>query len=102
MNIKLVVLYILGQILSIVSAGVALFWSAGRIDRWPAWAVIAIWLVWFAAEDIIILRFNPHLMAERMAPPQEAKAWNRAILSIIRFICPAWGECWLCMAWRKS
>ncbi len=84
MNTKLVALYFLGEILSLVSAGVALFWSAGRIDWWPAWTVIAVWLIWFTAVDMIILRFNPDLMAERLAPPKEAKVWDRAILSVIR------------------
>jgi protein-S-isoprenylcysteine O-methyltransferase Ste14 len=84
MNTKLVTLYFLGEILSIASAGVAMFWSAGRIDWWPAWTVIAVWLVWFTVVDIIILRFNPDLMAERMAPPEGAKVWDRVILSIIR------------------
>jgi len=73
MNTKLVALYFLDQILSLACAGVALFWSA-----------IAVWLVWFTAVDILILRFNPDLMAERLAPPKGAKAWDRAILSIIR------------------
>jgi len=64
--------------------GVAVFWSAGRIDWWPAWAAIAVWLAWFAATDILILRFNPDLMAERLTPPKGAKTWDRAILSILR------------------
>ncbi len=63
---------------------VALFWSAGRIDWWPAWAAIAVWLIWFTVMDIIILRFNPDLMAERLSPPKGAKTWDRAILSILR------------------
>jgi protein-S-isoprenylcysteine O-methyltransferase Ste14 len=84
MNAKLIALYILDQILGIVGVGVALFWSAGRIDWWPGWAVLAVWLVWFTAMDIVILRFNPDLMAERLAPPKGAKAWDRAILSILR------------------
>jgi protein-S-isoprenylcysteine O-methyltransferase Ste14 len=84
MNKKLVALYIFDQILSIVGVGVVLFWSAGRIDWWAAWAVIGVWLVWFAAMDIVILRFNPDLMAERLLPPKGAKAWDRAILSILR------------------
>jgi protein-S-isoprenylcysteine O-methyltransferase Ste14 len=64
--------------------GVAVFWSAGRIDWWPAWAAIAVWLACFTAMDIILLRFNPELMAERLAPPKGAKTWDRAILSILR------------------
>ncbi len=84
MNKKLIALYFLGQVLSLVSAGVILFWSAGRIDWWAAWAVIGVWVAWFAAIDIVILRFNPGLMAERLLPPKGAKAWDRAILSILR------------------
>jgi len=84
MNTKLIALYILDQILGIVGMGVALFWSAGRIDWWSAWAAIAVWLVWFTAMDIVILRFNPELMAERLTPPKGAKTWDRAILSILR------------------
>jgi protein-S-isoprenylcysteine O-methyltransferase Ste14 len=84
MKTKLVILYILDQILGIVGMGVALFWSAGRIDWWPAWAAIAVWLACFTAMDIIILRFNPDLMAERLVPPKGAKTWDKAILSILR------------------
>ena len=84
MNKKLIFLYILDQVLSIAGMGVALFWSAGRMDWWPAWAAIAVWLAWFTAMDIVILRFNPGLMAERLSPPKGAKKWDRAILSILR------------------
>ena len=86
MNTKLIGLYILDQILSIFGVAVALFWSAGRIDWWPAWAVIVVWLAWFTAMDILILRFNPGLMAERLAPPEGAKTWDKAILSILRLM----------------
>jgi protein-S-isoprenylcysteine O-methyltransferase Ste14 len=84
MDKKLVAFFFLGQILSIASAGVAMLWSAGRIDWWPAWAVMAVWLVWFTVEDITLLRFNPGLMAERLIPPKDAKSWDSAILSILR------------------
>jgi protein-S-isoprenylcysteine O-methyltransferase Ste14 len=84
MNTKFIALYILDEILGIVGVGVALFWSAGRIDWWPAWAAIAVWLAWFTATDILILRFSPELMAERLAPPKGAKTWDKAILSILR------------------
>lgn len=84
MKTKLVILYVFGQVVSIASMGVALFWSAGRIDWWPPWAAIAVWSVWFAAMDIIVLRLNPDLLAERLSPPKGAKAWDRAILSLMR------------------
>jgi len=84
MNTKITVLYFLDQILSIFGMGVALFWSAGRIDWWPAWAAIAVWLVCFTAMDITIFRLNPDLLAERLNPPKGAMSWDRAILSILR------------------
>jgi protein-S-isoprenylcysteine O-methyltransferase Ste14 len=84
MNPKLIALYILDQILGIAGMGVALFWSAGRIDWWAAWAAIAVWLAFYTAMDILLLRFNPELMAERLKPPKGAKSWDRTIMSIFR------------------
>ena len=84
MNAKRIALYVLDQILSLAAMGVAIFWSAGRIDWWPPWAAIGVWLAYFAATDIIMLRLNPDLMAERLSPPKGAKTWDRAIVSVIR------------------
>jgi protein-S-isoprenylcysteine O-methyltransferase Ste14 len=86
MNKKVIVLYAFDQVLSLLAAGVALFWSAGRLDWWAAWAVLAIWLAWFLATDIILVRLNPGLMAERLSPPKSAKAWDRAILITLRLV----------------
>ena len=86
MNKKLVTTFILGQLVSLASAGVAMLWSAGRIGWWPAWAVMAVWLVYFAAEDFVILRFNPALLHERLNPPRQAMSWDRAILSTLRLV----------------
>jgi protein-S-isoprenylcysteine O-methyltransferase Ste14 len=72
------------QILSVFAMAVALFWSAGRIDWWPAWAAIGVWLAFFTATDILLLRINPDLISERLAPPKGAKAWDRAIMSLFR------------------
>jgi len=86
MNTKRIVLYVLDQVLSILAMGVALFWSAGRMNWWPAWAAIAVWVVEFTAMDILLIRFNPELMTERQAPPKGAKSWDRTILSILRLL----------------
>jgi protein-S-isoprenylcysteine O-methyltransferase Ste14 len=84
MNKGLIALYFLDEILSIFGMGVALFWSAGRIDWWPAWAAIAVMLVWLTAIGIIIIRFHPDLLVERLAPAKGAKTWDKAIMSILR------------------
>lgn len=81
-----VVLFILGQLLSLAGAGAAIFWSAGRMDWWPAWAVIGVWILWFTAEDLIILRLNPQLLAERLNPPKNAESWDRKLLSLLRLM----------------
>jgi len=86
MNKKLIALHFLNEILGVAGMGVALFWSAGRMDWWPAWAAIVVWLAWYTAMDIIVIRFNPDLIAERLTPPKGAKAWDRAILSVLRLI----------------
>ena len=84
MSKKVVALYFLDQVVSVAAVGVAMFWSAGRIDWWPAWALIAVWLTCLTGMDIVVLRVNPGLMAERLSPPKGAKSWDRAIVSILR------------------
>lgn len=86
MKTKVVALYILDQVLSLAGMGVVVFWSAGRIDWWPPWAGMAVWLACFTAMDIILLRTNPDLMAERLSPPKGAKRWDRALLSTLRLL----------------
>jgi protein-S-isoprenylcysteine O-methyltransferase Ste14 len=66
--------------------GVALFWSAGQINWWPAWAAIAVMLGWITATFIVILRFNPNLLSERLGPRKGAKRWDIALMSIIGIV----------------
>jgi protein-S-isoprenylcysteine O-methyltransferase Ste14 len=86
MKTKSVIFYVLNQILGIVGMAVALFWSGGHIDWWPAWAAIVLWLACFTMEDIAILRSNPDLLVERLSPPKGAKAWDKAVTSILRLM----------------
>jgi protein-S-isoprenylcysteine O-methyltransferase Ste14 len=83
MDKKLVVRYAIRETMGLVIMGVALFWSAGRINWWPAWAAIAVMLAWIIATAIIILRYNPDLLAERLGPRKGAKPWDTAIMSIL-------------------
>ncbi len=84
MKTKLIFRYLLEHVLSLLAVGVALFWSAGRIDWWQAWAVIGVWVVDFITTDIILLKFNPDLAAERQSPPKSAKSWDTAIVITLR------------------
>jgi protein-S-isoprenylcysteine O-methyltransferase Ste14 len=83
MDTKLIARYAIRETMGIVVMGVALFWSAGQLDWWPAWASIAVMLAWTTATAIVILRFNPSLLAERLGPRKGAKPWDIAIMSIL-------------------
>jgi protein-S-isoprenylcysteine O-methyltransferase Ste14 len=78
--------HLLNDFLGLLGMAIALFWSAGRLDWWPAWAAILVWIVWFGSMDIFVLFKNPRLMEERLHPPKDAKAWDRAIMSSVRLI----------------
>ncbi len=78
--------YAIREMLGLVVMGVALFWSAGRIDWWPAWAVLAVMSAWITATAIVILRGNPALLAERLGPRKGAKRWDTIIMSLLGVI----------------
>jgi hypothetical protein len=61
--------------------GVALFWSAGRLDWLPAWGLVAVTFAWTAATLAVTLRAHPALLAERLGPRKGAKGWDTAIMS---------------------
>ncbi len=78
--------YAIRETLGLLVMGVALFWSAGRMDWWPAWAVLAVMAAWITATAIVIIRGNPDLLAERLGPRKGAKRWDTAIMSLLGLI----------------
>jgi protein-S-isoprenylcysteine O-methyltransferase Ste14 len=80
---KLFIRYAIRETMGIVIMAVALFWSAGTLDWWAAWAALAVMLAWSIATAVVILRFNPDLLAERLGPRKGAKAWDTAIMSLL-------------------
>jgi protein-S-isoprenylcysteine O-methyltransferase Ste14 len=86
MDIKLIARYAVRETMGLVVMGVALFFPAGRINWWPAWAALAVMLAWTTATAIVILRFNPDLLAERLGPRRGAKSWDTAILSVLGIV----------------
>ena len=75
--------YILRETMGIVIMGIALFWPAGKINWWQAWAVLAITLAWTLATGVVIARFHPALFAERLGPRKGARQWDTLLLSIL-------------------
>ncbi len=86
MKSRTIAFTLLEQVLSLAGAGVALFWSAGRLDWWAAWAALAVWVAWFTATDLLLIRRDPELMAERQTPPRDAKRWDRVLLGTLRLL----------------
>src|SRR5512146_2711748 len=86
MDKKLFARYLIRETLGIVVMGTALFWSGGKVGWWPAWAALGVMASWIIATAIIIFRFNPDLLAERLGPRQGARRWDTAILSFIGVI----------------
>lgn len=76
-------LYLFREVLSLIGMDVALFWSAGRIDWWPAWAALAVMAVWIAATAVIVLHYNPDLLAERLSRRKGEKPWDAAIVALM-------------------
>ncbi len=84
--------YLLREILGVVGMGVALFWSAGRIDWWQAWAALAVMTIWTVATAVVVLHYNPELLAERLERREGEKRWDVSIvasmglITLIRYI----------------
>ncbi|HNT53381.1 MAG TPA: isoprenylcysteine carboxylmethyltransferase family protein [Anaerolineaceae bacterium] len=83
MNRGIILRYMIREILGLITMGVALFWSAGRLNWWPAWAALGIMTAWIAATAAVILHHNPALLAERLGPRRGAKRWDIAIMSLL-------------------
>jgi protein-S-isoprenylcysteine O-methyltransferase Ste14 len=83
MDKKLIARYAIRETMGLAVMGVALFWSAGRIDWWAGWATMGVMFVWIVATAIVILRCRPDLLAERLGPRKGAKRWDTIIMSIL-------------------
>lgn len=83
MNSKLIVRYAIREVIGLAVMGAALFLAAGRVDWWGAWALLGVMLLWSIATAVVILRFNPALLAERLGPRKGAEKWDTAIMSLL-------------------
>ena len=78
-----VVLYCVRETLGLLTIGAALFWPAGTFAWWQAWAVLADTLAWTVGMGVVILIYNPSLLAERLGPRPNAKKWDTLIMSFL-------------------
>lgn len=66
------------------------FLAAGRLDWWPAWALVALTLTASGISRIIPARKYPDLLAERarFAEAEEVKPWDRVLMPIVGILGP--------------
>lgn len=86
MKDKLTLRFAIRETMGTVTVGVALFVSAGTLDWWPAWAVVAITFLWTLATGIVIARTHPDLFTERLGPRKGGKSWDVAIMGVIGLV----------------
>jgi protein-S-isoprenylcysteine O-methyltransferase Ste14 len=68
--------------------GALLFLAAGTV-AWPAaWAYLGIVVVILVAYSTVIARTHPDLVAERTAPPADAKAWDKPFAFLVSVAGP--------------
>lgn len=79
---KLMLRYAVRETLGVLLTGLALFWPAGDLCWWPAWALIAVTTAWVIATGTAIVRHRPDLLAERLGPRKGAKRWDLTIMSL--------------------
>jgi protein-S-isoprenylcysteine O-methyltransferase Ste14 len=83
MKDRLLLRFAIRETIGTIIVGVALFWSAGTLAWWPAWAVVAVTFVWTIATGVVIMRTNPDLLAERLGPRKGGKPWDTAIMGVV-------------------
>ena len=83
---RLVVKYFILEYVSVAVMGAAILLSAGRWNWLPAWVVIALMTVCLTGVGIVLLRYQPGLMIERMSPPKSSKKWDSILISILRLV----------------
>lgn len=81
-----VVRWLIREVLGILMVVVTLFIPAGRLDWWQGWALVGIYVVWSAANALILIPKNPELLIERATRKKSDKAWDAVILSIVGLI----------------
>jgi len=75
--------WLLREAMGIVIVALSLFLSAGRWDWAMGWALVGIYVIWSAANALILIPRSPELLAERGTRRKDVKSWDTMILSII-------------------
>lgn len=82
MDRKIATRFAIREILGVLFLAVALFWPAGTLRWWQAWALLGVTAGWIIGTGIVIARSNPDLFAERLGLRKGAKRWDTAMESL--------------------
>ena len=82
----LVARYAVRETLGLGVMAAALFWAAGTVDWWAAWAALGVMGAWTVATAVILITRSPGLLADRLGPGPGAKRWDVAIVSLLGLI----------------
>ncbi len=69
--------------MGLVVMAFSIFWAAVMMKWWSAWAALGVMAAWSVGTAVVILRFNPDLLAERLGPRKGAKLWDTLIISLL-------------------
>ncbi len=69
--------------MGIVMAAVILFLCAGRWDWVWGWATVGTLAFWVGATALVVIPRHPQVLAERLGPRKDAKAWDTALVSLV-------------------
>lgn len=71
------------QVLSgVLIIGIVLFLSAGRLDWWPAWIYLGVYILLLVYNSLTLMRKNPDLINERGRMAENQKSWDKIIMAI--------------------
>ena len=75
--------WLIRETLGTVFVGVVLFLAAGRLD-WPwGWALVGVYVLWVAANALILIPTSPELLVERASRKRSTESWDVTLLSVI-------------------
>jgi protein-S-isoprenylcysteine O-methyltransferase Ste14 len=70
------------EIFGCVMVAALLFIAAGRVDWAMGWALVALYVVWVAANALLLMSSSPALLAERVTHRFSEKHWDNVILGL--------------------
>jgi protein-S-isoprenylcysteine O-methyltransferase Ste14 len=71
------------EVSGVLFVAATLFISAGRLDWFWGWTLVALYAVWVAANALILIPRSPELLAERAVRKKGDKSWDTVLLSTV-------------------